>query len=187
VLHIHLAALALAAFALVVSGCGSSSKSSATTSAANTTTATTTSSTSAPTTTTTTPVVAVKLATGKPLTHTQWLAKGDAICARLNNQLAASGVKSIRELGQVLPQAAAYEHAELAQLVKLVPPAADAKSWQEFLAETQRWAENSTKLGQSAQTAQFSLNEPLVGITRKLHEHLAHRAKHQGFKECSLV
>lgn len=187
-LHVHLAALALAAVAMAVSGCGSSSKSAtATPSSAEAATTPTSSTTSTATPTPTTTLTAVKLATGRPLTRAKWLARGDSICTRLNAQLAASSVTSVRQLGQVLPQAAAYERAELAKLVKLVPPSADATGWQKFLTETQQWAEDSTLLGQSARTAEFTLNEPLVAVTRRLHEHLAHRAKQEGFKECSLV
>jgi hypothetical protein len=184
VLQVHLAALALAAMALAVSGCGSSSK-SATATTSSTTAATipasSTTSTAAPT------LTAVKLATGTPLTHAEWLARGDSICARLNAQLAANTVTSIRQLAQVLPQAAAYERAEFVKLVKLVPPSADATSWQKFLTETQQWAANSAALGRSARTTQFTLNEPLVTVTRSLHEKLARRAKQEGFKECSLT
>jgi hypothetical protein len=188
VLQVHLAALTLAVVVLAVSGCGNSSKSAtATPSSAAAATTPTSSATSTPTPTPKTTLTAVKLATGRPLTHAELLARGDSICTRLNAQLAASSVTSVRQLGQVLPQAAAYERAEFAKLVRLVPPSVDAADWQKFLTETQQWAEDSTLLGQSARTAEFTLNEPLVGITRRLHEHLARRAKQEGFKECSLV
>jgi hypothetical protein len=191
VLQAHLAALALAAITLAASGCGGS-KTAATTAAASSTAPSIPTTNSAPTTatsttTTPTPVVGVKLASGKPLTRAQWLAKGDAICGRLNAQLAATPVKSIQEFTRVLPQAAAYERAELAQLVKLVPPTSKASEWQTFLVNTQQWAENSTRLGQLAQTSPIKLTNPLVTTTRKLHERLAHLAGHDGFKECSLV
>jgi hypothetical protein len=187
VLLAHLTGAAFAVVVLATTGCGNSSKTSTATAASATTTATTTSSTptaSTPTTTTISPVV---IATGKPLTHAQWLAKGDAICARLNTQLAANGVKSLNEFARVLPEVAAYEHTELTQLVKLVPPPSQREDWQKFLNETREWAENSAKLGQSAQTTQFTLTEPLVVTTRKLHERLARVAKREGFKECSLT
>jgi hypothetical protein len=186
VLHVSLAALALATTVLAASGCGRSSKpatTTAATSAPQTTSSTTVDAESTPTPT----VAAVKPAVGKPLSRARWIAKGEAICTRLNAQLAARTVKSPTEFAVVLPQAAAYERAELAQLIKLVPPASEAGDWQKFLTETQQWAENSTKLGQIAQAGKFTLALPLVTTTRKLHEHLAHLASHKGFKECALV
>ena len=180
VLHIHLAALALVAVTFAAAGCGGSSKTT-------TATATTASSTTTPDTTTSTSVAVVKLASGRPLTRAQWLARGDAICARLNSQLGANTVKSTKEFARALPVAAAYERAELARLVKLVPPPSMATDWQQFLTSTQQWAENSTKLGESAQGGHFTLTAPLVITTRNLHEHLAGIAKRDGFKECSLV
>jgi hypothetical protein len=184
-LLMYLAALALAATVLAASGCGGSSKSGSTSTSASapTTTTTTASTSTTPPATTTT----VKVAAGKPLTHAQWIAKGDAICARLNAELAANTVKSTAEFARVLPVAAADEQAELAQLVKLVPPTSKTKDWQEFLTGTQEWAANSYKLAESSQSGSFTLKAPLVATTRKIHETLAHLAQHEGFKECSLV
>jgi hypothetical protein len=184
--QIVMLALALATTMLVTAGCGNSSKSEPTTTVASTTPSTTATTT---TTTSTAPakVVAVKVAKGRPLTRGEWIAKGDAICARLNAQLAATKVKTPADFARALPQAASYEHAELIQLATLVPPVSKAKDWQEFLLGTQQWSENSAELGQVAQSPKFTLTGQLVITTKKIHEVLANLAKHDGFKECSLV
>lgn len=169
--------LALGATALIASGCGSSKTNTVAS------TATTTSTNTEPT------PPSVVVAAGRPLTRGQWLKRGDAICARLNSWLATNPVKSAADFAVVLPQAAAYERAEFESLVKLVPPTNHRRDWQEFLRDTQQWAANSEALGRTAQAegAQFDINVPIARTTKDLHEQLAHIAKREGFKECSLV
>lgn len=178
-----LAALfAIGTIVLIASGCGSSSPKtiSASSTPARTSTAPSRTTPAAQ------PVI---VATGRPLTRSQWLRKGDAICARLNSWLATNSVKSTADFAVVLPQAAIHERAELESLVKLVPPAAHRRDWREFLRATQQWAANSETLGRVAQAegAAFNVNLPLARATKDLHERLAHVAKREGFKECSLV
>jgi hypothetical protein len=188
VLLAYLAVLVLATTALAASGCGGSSITTTTTDASTTAAPPTTSTATTTAATATAPKVAVvTLAAGKPLTRAQWIARGEAICARLNAQLAANTVKSTSEFARVLPLAAADERTEFTALVKLVPPPSDAKAWQRFLTDTEQWAENSSKLAQSETPGQFTLKVPLVTSTKDLHERLAAIAKRAGFKECALV
>lgn len=179
--YARLAALALAATSLAAIGCGGSSKVGST-NASQATASTTSSATSVASTTGT-----VKAASGTSLGYSQWIAKGDAICARLNAQLTASPVKAIQEFARALPQAAAYERIEYAQLAKLVPPPSKAADWQQFLTDTRLWAEDSAKLGEIAQAHKFSIGMQLVSKSRSLHEQLAKIAKQDGFKTCSIT
>jgi hypothetical protein len=183
VLHAHLAAFALVVSALVMSSCGGSSKSGSQTAGAIV--AAPGSITSSATLSLAT--VVVKPVAGKPLTHAEWITKGEAICARLNAQLAATPAKSVTEFARALPQAAAYEQSELAQLVKLTPPPSRASDWQQFLTGTREWADDSAKMGASARAGQFNANMPLFQATQKAHEKLAAIAKRDGFKECALL
>jgi ABC-type transport system substrate-binding protein len=182
----HLATLALAASALAASGCGGSSK-SASTSAATTpaTTSVATAATTAPTSTTPATTTTVTVATGKPLTRSAWIAKGDVICARLITQLSSGAPKSSRELAHALVQSAAYERAELAQLAKLVPPSSMETDWQEFLTGINEIATNSATLGETAQSGTGTLNIPLLRVTQQIENHTNAVAKHDGFKHCS--
>jgi hypothetical protein len=184
VLLAQIAALVLAAGAFAVSGCGGSSTTNTAQTVATATQATATTSSH---TVTAPPPPTVKLATGTPLTRAQLRAKAEVVCKRLNAQLAVTSVKTLKELGRALPQAAADEHAEFAQLIKLVPPSSMTNEWQQFLGGTKEWAENSAKLAVSARTRQLSLSAPLLLETRAIHEHVAHLAKQAGFKECALV
>lgn len=185
-LHVCLTALLLTMITLVASGCGGSSKAEVTTSASSTTT-TTTASTSAVTPTPTPKVAVVRLASGTPLTRAEWIKKGEAVCAKLNAQLAANTIRTPSDFARVLPQAAAYERAEFNSLVKLAPPASMSKDWQHFLTATEEWAENSLKVANLATPGNFNINTPLAVATKNIHEHLAAIAKRDGFKECALV
>jgi hypothetical protein len=178
-------ALIFAIAMLAVSGCGSSSKTGSTSTSAQVTPTTTAATTTTPTSTTS--PTQVKEVSGAPLTRAEWIAKGDAICAQLNTQLAANVVDKSNGFATVLPQAAAYEHAEVVQLTKLVPPSSQAKDWHMFLAETQRWSENTAKLGASAKSGHFTLSTPLVALTTKIRANVVSIAKREGFKYCSEV
>lgn len=184
-LHANLAALALAATAATVSGCGGSSKSSTTaaSTAAPVVPVTTSAATATPL---TLPSVAVRIGPGRPLTQTVWIARGDAVCARLNRELETITVKRARELPRVLPQEAAYERAAVAELAKLVPPAARTHDWQSYLVATLQLAEGSDRLA-----AEFSslgdnvLKAPLAVALITARQHLNAIARHDGFKDCS--
>jgi hypothetical protein len=121
------------------------------------------------------------------LTHAEWISKGEAICSRLNAELAADSVKSQREFGRALPQAAADERAEAIELAALVPPKIEAAGWQQFLTSTQQWSENSAKLGEAARAGIFNTSLPLFRETEKLHAYLTAIVRHDGFKECALL
>jgi hypothetical protein len=182
-LHTTLAALALLA-TVPMAGCGGSSKSGETSTSAATTPTTTAAGTTAAN---TVPVltVTVKVASGRPLSRAQWIARGDAICARLNRELDAISVKVAAELPRVLPQEAAYERAEVAQLATLVPPASSANDWQEFLNATLQWAEGSAKLAEYGRFGDAITRTPLAATVIAVHEHVLRIAKRNGFKACS--
>lgn len=119
------------------------------------------------------------------MTRAQLIAKADAVCVQLNAQLAANVVNKANSFAVALPQAAAYEHAESVQLAKLVSPSSMAKDWHSFLAETQRWAQDTAKLGAAARAGHFNPGSPLVTLATKTHSNLVSIAKRAGFKQCS--
>ena len=181
-LHAHLAALALAASALAASGCGSSSKNGSTSASAGTSANTTTVQSSNPAAT-----VPVAVASGKPLTHAQWIAKGDAICARLSTQLAENTAKTQPELAYALAQGALYTRAALTQLAKLVPPSPKETDWQEFLTGLEEMASNSTTLSHITQAGNFNVKLPLLAATELIQKRIQVVSKHNGFKHCSRI
>jgi hypothetical protein len=185
VLHAHLAALALAAGALATPGCGSSSKP---TGASTVTTQAATAATTAPP--GKSPLTAAADAappSGKPLTRAQWIAKGDAICARLAAQRMGSTVKTQQEFARALTQYALYDRSELPQLAKLVPPSSKENDWQEFLTGLREVSTNSVALAKIAQAGNFDVNLPLLATTQLIRERIHALARHDGFKQCSRV
>ncbi len=183
--HIRLAALALTATTLAVSGCGESSKTASTGTSAAATIATTTAVTTPATTTTPVPAVTVKVASGKPLTRAQWIAKGDAICAHFNAEAETIGVTGVAELPRVLPEEAAFERNTVAQLAKLTPPGPMANDWQRFLNDTLQLAEDADKLAQSGVPDEDLLKSPLARTIQETRRHATRIAKHDGFKACA--
>jgi ABC-type transport system substrate-binding protein len=176
-LHRQMAASALAATMLAVAGCGGSSKTAATTAAATSTGSATTGSATTPST-----------ATGpaKTTAEAEFIARGDAICAHLKAQINASPVSKATDFARVLPQVAAYEQAEQAELSKLTPTAALVNDWKHILSDTRKMAEGTVKLAEYVKSHNNStVPSSLLRPVRIAHENLAHIAKHDGFTQCS--
>ena len=180
-LHTQLAALALAAAAVIATGCGSS-KTESTTTAASTTTPSTTATTAA---TTAPPVntTPIKIATGTPLSHAQWISAGDAICASTAAKIAALGARTEATLILELPQAGTYYTAESEELGKLVPPKSMTHDWQLVV-------NNIHQLdGYAVQTAQYvktthKIGGPALAKAVQLETQTATITKRDGFKQC---
>lgn len=178
-LHAHLAALALAVTTLAASGCGESSKTgSATTAAAA---AATTATTATPPTTTT----SVKPASGKSLTRTQLIAKGDAICARAHTKLSAMSASTQKEFARLLPQAAIYDNTESNELSELVPPASMAHDWAQIISSAHLYGEYISRVADYARANNFRSATPLLHASENVQKQLIAVATHDGFKHCS--
>jgi hypothetical protein len=175
-LHIQLAALALASTALAVSGCGSS-KTGSTTTAASTTTPTATAITTS----------TVSVATGKPLTRAQLIAKGDAICAITNTKRLGATASSKAELVRTLPQLALYNGEESESLSKLVPPASMAHDWTLIVNDLHLYGEYANSAAQYAKENQEKTAGHQYEKAIKLIEQVMSTGRRDGFKYCSLA
>ena len=174
-----LVALAASSIALAAAGCGSSSKANSSTTSTSTPT-TAVSSTPASS-------ASVTVASGTPLSHSVWITKGDAICARLNAQLASSIIRTMADFKNILPQDVAYERVALGQLAQLVPPAAQAHDWQSLLSNVQGWASASEKLSREMQSSTFKPKSSMFNAAGAYHEAFARISKHDGFRKCSVT
>jgi hypothetical protein len=185
VLHTYLAAVALAATTLAATGCGGSSKtaSSTSTAAASTTAPATTAQTAAAVAT----GEPIKLRSGQPLSRTEWIAKGDAICTITNKKLDASTVRTLKDWQRVLPQGAGWERTEATELSKIVPPVAFASDWRQIVTGFQRFSELTAKVAQYALANNLKAAQPVTAAGEAMHERTANLAKHYGFKECSIA
>jgi hypothetical protein len=181
-LHTQLAALALAAAAVIASGCGSS-KTESTTTAASTTTPTTTPS-PATASTPTTSTAPVKIATGVALTHTQWIADGDAICVNTQAKLGTLGARTMAALVSELPQAATYEAVEAEELGKLVPPKSMAHDWETIVSGIHLYSEYTNQAAQYIKTTQ-KIGGTALAKADQLELQILETAKRDGFKRCS--
>jgi hypothetical protein len=178
-LRTSFAALALAT-TLAAAGCGGSSKTTSTTAstAASPTATQSTATTASTQTTSPTP--------GPALTRAALIARADAICAHLHAQLATLSTNSRNGFAVVLPRAAAYERAEVAQLSTLTPPASMAEEWQRVLSGAKKFAEGSAKAGEYAQAKNTAAMNKAIGATSKTQQQSLTIAKRAGFKQCSL-
>jgi hypothetical protein len=88
---------------------------------------------------------------------------------------------------RLLPQAAAYDRAEVAELRKLVPPTSDRADWLQIVNGLQKFSEYSSKVGE-----ELGLNDVAVAQTYLLagsttRADVAAIATRDGFKECAHV
>ena len=181
----QLAAMALAAAALTVAGCGGSKNNSTTTTSAATAT-TPAQSTSATNTTAAASGEPIKISTGTPLARSTWIRKGDAICARANSRLSTTTAKTVQDFARLLPQSAGYEREEATQLAKLTPPHGMEADYQQLVTDLQRFSEYSSKAGEYAARNKWQEALPIATAGNKSQEQLIRIAKHDGFKVCSI-
>jgi hypothetical protein len=183
-LRMQIVMLALATTMLGVTGCGSSSKSGSTSTAVSTTASSTITTTPTPLPTTT---AALAIATGKPLTREQLIAKGDLICARANLKLKTMSSATRQDTARLLPQAAGYERIQATELSKLVPPASLASDWKQIVAGIQKFSELSIRAAEYLQAKNTSAATSIVQAANTTQRQLTAIAKRDGFKDCAVV
>jgi hypothetical protein len=172
----HLAVLAAtSALALVVFGCGGSSKSSTSKTASSSTQASTGSEASgggspAPTGT---------------LTPAQLIAKGNAICYRLNARRSSIVVATPHDYERLVPPLAAYELASAAEMSKLTPPPSMAADWRRIVAGSRLIALATGRFRKSADAGNAAKSRPLDAMLTKGIDELTSAAKHAGLSECA--
>lgn len=183
-LHSRLAALAFLAATLIASGCGESSKAK---SIGNARPAATSSTANIPpvTSTTGTATTTVNVASGRPLTHGEWIAKADAICAHTNLVTESTKLKYPKDFARVLPQLALYHKTEAVELSKLVPPQDKAADWKKIIDGVNLVGAYVAQMAQYAQANNMSSAKPLLLRGNKVQERVSAIAKRNGFKECS--
>jgi hypothetical protein len=182
-LSIYLVIVALATTALAASGCGSSKTVGSVAAPKNLSVTTTPTTVKTPPPTTTT----VKLASGKPLTRTTLIGKGDAICARTNSKLSAISVVNRSDFSRVIPQVSIYDNVEFNELSKLVPPASLAHDWKKIINIVHLYGVYVSQIPSYAKSNNYSSAGPLVRLAGIIHKELTVLAKHDGFKQCSQI
>jgi hypothetical protein len=167
-------ALMLVAAMLSASGCGGSKSGSGAT----------TSSVAAPSTTATGQTTSSSVASGKPLSASELVAKADAICAQLNRELGKDNIRSREDVLRVVPHRVAIEQAALTELSKLTPPAVIASGYRQILAARRTLIEETTKLGEYTQANNNRAMVPVYKSSVAVARRMALAAHHAGFKDC---
>lgn len=114
------------------------------------------------------------------------IAKADAICRRVNSQLAAAppGVAA-SQIARSAPRNAALELRAVTDLNKLTPPPALAGDWQQMIAYRQTLADDLLKLAHYAQSNDARSMQALALSKKRVHQKLSKLATRDGFKDCS--
>jgi hypothetical protein len=154
--------------ALVASGCGGSSKGASTAaSAANAA------------------VASGAKPSGKPLSRLELIARGDAICYRLNARRSSSTMSRPQDYERIVPALAAYELAATTEMAQLVPPASMAHDWQRMVAGSRTIAETTGRFHTYAEASGNKFAHEMDLVLGKGIDELTQAAKHAGFKDCA--
>lgn len=165
------AAPTLAALTLAVGGCGGSAKSS-------------NQQTSAQTAGKQTNVANQSGVPSGPLTRAQLIARGDAICYRLNVRRASTRIGKPQDYERLIPQLAAYELAAANEMGEITPPASMAHDWQQMVAGSHTIAEVTGHFHRYVDATNDKKALPFDIILGKGIDQLTKAAKRAGFKEC---
>jgi hypothetical protein len=122
---------------------------------------------------------------GKPLSRSELLAKGDAICYRLNARRSSLKLERPQDYERIVPPLAAYELAAANEMGQITPPASMANDWQEMVAGSHTIAEATGRFHtyKEANTGKLAITvDHLLG---KGIDELTQAAKRAGFKDCA--
>lgn len=160
--------LLLSASSLAIAGCGGSSK----TTVHNAATSVSTSASTAP---------------ASP--SSPFVAQADAICGRINAEIAALEAKSgsAAEVKRVVPLTISLERKGIVALEKLNPPASLARDWRSMLGYRRALAVMLGELLDAAKKNDGASVKPLAASKKRVHASLRKTATANGFKDCAKV
>jgi hypothetical protein len=131
---------------------------------------------------------AVKSSTSDSSTATTlFIARADAICQRLDAELAAGEPKhlSVRQLASRAPLHAALEQKAVVSLGKLAPPSSLAGDWRQILSLREGLAQALAEVGRDARRGDQPGIQAVATSKKRLHAALFGLASHDGFRYCS--
>jgi uncharacterized protein with von Willebrand factor type A (vWA) domain len=123
----------------------------------------------------------------KPLTRAELTAKADAICKTVTARLAKNTIRTQQDIARVAGELAAFEQVALTNLSKLVPPAALADDWKQFVAGAQTLAENTSKIGEYAKANNLKASKSLITSSQATQRQMTAIAKRDGLRSCEPV
>jgi len=128
-------------------------------------------------------------ASGETTSTSPVIVRADAICRRLNAELAAEPPKSVstQEIERLSPRNAALEQGAVARLAKLHPPAALEGEWLRVLAYRHRLADALDELAQAAKAGDEASIHKLGESKERLRKELLEVGRRVGFTYCQEV
>lgn len=116
-------------------------------------------------------------------------ASAEAICRRLNAQLAADkpANQSLSEIVRVTPTHVALELRNVDELSKLTAPASLAGTWQRIISYRRKLAEELGELDRAAKANDLAGIQALGASKQRVHHQLAALAGQAGFTACATV
>lgn len=174
--RIRLAALVLVTAALAASGCGGSGKATGQTGSPPSVGSSSAKRSPSPT---------ASSSPTAPLTRAELIAKGDAICWRVNARRVSTKVSSPADYERLVPPLAAYELAAAAEMRRLTPPASMAKAWEQITSATQTIAEVTGTYREYSKASNEKLVHHLDAILATAIHQMVTAAKREGFKNCA--
>lgn len=167
------AASALIVVALVASGCGGSKARSTASKAAP-----------QPSQRSTSPVAQPS---GQPLSRGELVARGDAICSKVNAKRESLKYRSINDYSTLLPVLAAYERTAADELGKLTAPQSMANDWQQIVTTSQLIAGDIARVAQFSDAHNLAAANRLIAAATVAQRQMAVVASRNGFKACGRI
>jgi hypothetical protein len=123
------------------------------------------------------------------LSSSAFIARADAICRRLNAEIAKAKSKntSLSEIARVAPSNAALEQAAVGELAGLTPPASIAREWRQIVAYRRTLAAELLTLGKDAKAKDSAGVQALAESKKSVHKKLSALGTKAGFKDCPQV
>jgi hypothetical protein len=119
----------------------------------------------------------------KPLTRSELIARGDAICRRINAQLNA--IRSAKDYARL----GAYEQAAVVEMRRLTPPSSMASDWGQVVSGAQARADATAKIGTYPPEGAFATRKPAVRAAYAAAgtgmQQMVTAARREGFKDCA--
>jgi hypothetical protein len=120
------------------------------------------------------------------LTRAQLIAKGDAICSRVDAESGSFTIRTDHDHALYLPALAAYEQAASSEMRALVPPDSMANDWRQIVADAQAVADSMTRVGEYAQSHKPSAApKALYAPAATAVQDMLTVAQRDGFKACA--
>lgn len=126
-------------------------------------------------------------AAAKAATEPGFEGNAEAICKRLNSQLAGDNVNSISDIPRIAPRRAALEKATLVELQRLEPPANLKRSWSSMLAARRQIAISLARLGVEVAAGHVNSVQPILSSSGRLETRMTALARHAGFSDCAKI